>query len=240
MATRRYGEITVETSKEDKRLFPEADLRKIDVIDYYERIANLMLPHLEGRPVVLERFPDGIAEDGFYQKQAGQHFPDFIPRVEVALRGEARRQKLVRCEDVATLVYLANQGTISFHPWGSRIESLDQPDRIIVDLDPPEGGPFAAVRTAALRTRELFVALGLRPYVKLTGSKGVHVVAALDGEATFDAVRGLAQDAAELLAERHPDALTTAHRKDRRGERLYLDVARNAYGQTAVAPWSLR
>lgn len=241
MARRRYGRLGFESSNEDKVLFPGCGLTKGDLIDYYERIAEVMLPHLREHPLVLQRFPDGIDDDGFYQKQVGSHFPDWISTVHVEVRGsgDGEKQELVVCDRKATLAYLGDQACITLHPWLSRTDALDRPDLLVVDLDPP-GQDFAAVRAAARRVRGLFEDLELPCYAKLTGSKGLHVVVPLDRSAGFDEVREFARAAMEVLAARHPDALTTAHRKDKRRGRLYLDVARNAYGQTAVAPYAVR
>lgn len=248
MTTRTYGSLGFESSNEDKVLFPEIGLTKGELIDYHERIAEHTLPHLEARPLVMHRFPDGIDDDGFYQKQVGDYFPDWIDTVEVALRGQDARQTLVVASNAATLAYLGNQAAITLHPWLSRGRSasdLDAPDMLVVDLDPPSSGDdyeeaFELVRTAAEQVRGLFDDLELTAFAKLTGSKGVHVVVPLDRSADFDATRSFARAAMDLLADRHPDTLTTAHRKNKRKGRLYLDVARNAYGQTAVAPYSVR
>jgi bifunctional non-homologous end joining protein LigD len=230
----------VELSNEDKELFPGDGLTKGELIGYYERIADHILPHLEGRPLVVQRFPDGIEEEGFYQKQVGGHFPNWIRTVKVQLAGSKDTQELAVCDDVSTLVYLANQACLVLHPWLSRADALERPDLLVVDLDPPSGDDFQPVREAARRVRSLFEELDLPPFVKLTGSEGVHVVVPLDGQADFDSVRTFARDAMDLLAERHPDSLTTEQRKEQRRGRVFLDVARNAYGQTAVAPYSVR
>jgi bifunctional non-homologous end joining protein LigD len=241
MTTRRYGRRSVDTSNEDKVLFPEAGLTKGQLIDYYERIADEILPHLRERPLVLQRFPDGIGEEGFYQKQVGDYFPDWITTVRVDVSRSDGRQELVVCDAKATLGYLANQACIALHAWLSRTDRIDHPDMLVVDLDPPGEKDFEAARTAALRVRALLEdELDVACFAKLTGSKGVHVVAPLDRSADFDTVRGFASDAMALLAARHPDALTTEQRKNKRRGRVYLDVGRNAYGQTAVAPWSVR
>lgn len=244
MGARRYGPYTVETSNEDKVLFPDEGITKGDLIDYYDRIAERLLPHLQGRPLAMQRFPDGIHDDGFYQKQVGSHFPQWIETARVEVKGTGAWQELVVCENRATLAYLANQGCVTLHPWLSRADRLNRPDSLIIDLDPPGGddgeGGFEAARRAALQVRELLQELELPGYAKLTGSRGVHVLVPLDRSEDFDAVRELARDAVDLLAERHPDTLTTEQRKQARGGRLYLDVARNAYAQTAVAPWSVR
>ncbi|MGD8376980.1 MAG: non-homologous end-joining DNA ligase [Acidobacteriota bacterium] len=237
MGKRRYGPHVFETSNEDKPLFPEGPT-KGEVIDYYERIAPHLLPHLRDRPLVMRRCPDGIEGECFYQKQIGGYFPDWIDRVKVQRR-RGGDQTLVVARNRATLAYLANQAVIPIHAWLSTRDRPEWPDQLVIDLDPTDEG-FAPVRSAARRCRELLEELGLRPFLKTTGSRGLHVVVALDGSAGFDEVRGFAREAMEELAARHPDELTTAIRKDRRRGRLYLDVGRNAYAQTAVAPYSLR
>jgi bifunctional non-homologous end joining protein LigD len=238
VTARRFGRRTVETSNEAKLLFPDAGITKGDLIDYYEAVAPHLLPWLRERPLVLERYPDGIAAEGFYQKQVPKHFPDWISTVRVEKSG-GEEQDLVVCDARATLAYLANQGCVTLHPWLCRADRLKHPDLLVVDLDPP-GQDFATVRDAARACRELFEELDLPIYLKTTGSKGVHLVIPLDRGADFDAVRGFARDAMELLAGRRPQALTTEIRKNERRGRIFLDIARNAYAQTAVAPYSVR
>lgn len=238
MGRRRAGRRTIETSNDDKVLFPGDGITKGDLIDYYEAVAPRLLPWLRDRPLVLQRFPDGIETEGFYQKQVAEHFPDWIPTVRVAMTG-GDTQELVVCNQKAALVHLANLGCVTLHPWLSRTDRLDRPDQLVVDLDPP-GDDFAAVREAARACRELLDALELPAFVKTTGSKGLHVVVPLDRRADFDTVRDFARDAMSLLAARHPDALTTEVRRSKRAGRVFLDTARNAYAQTAVAPYSVR
>lgn len=237
--TRRFGPYQVELDNLDKVLFPDTWITKGEVVDHYEGVAPWILPHLEGRPLTLQRFPDGIGEEGFYQKSVPDHFPDWVSRVEVPL-AEGGRQEQVTAENTATLVYLAQQGTLTLHPWLSRAPSLLQPDRMVVDLDPGEGGDFSQVRSAALRLKDLLDAVGLPPLVMLTGSSGAHLVTPLRVGPDFDQVRKLARRLVEHLVEEQPEELTVAPRKVERRGRLYLDVARNARGQTAVAPYALR
>jgi bifunctional non-homologous end joining protein LigD len=239
MGERSYGAYRVEISNSDKVFFPDTGMTKGDLIDYYERVAETMLPHLEGRPLTLHRYPDGLAGEGFYQKQIPEYFPKWVSRVEVSKKEEGGSQLQVICDRKATLVYLANQACVTPHIWLSREDKLDHPDRMIIDLDPP-GDDFEPVRRAARQLRDWLEELELVPFLMLTGSRGAHVVAPLRRDSDFDTVRAFAQAVAEELARRHPDDLTTAQRKDKRGERLFLDTARNAYGQTAVAPYSVR
>jgi bifunctional non-homologous end joining protein LigD len=234
---RVYDDCSFETSNEDRPLFP-GGVTKGQVIDYYGRIAETMLPHLEHRPLVMRRCPNGIEDECFYQRQIGKHFPGWVDRVTVPKRGGGE-QTLIVADKRATLAYLGQEAVLPIHAWLSREDRLDHPDQFIIDLDPP-GDDFEPVRSAAVWCRELLRELGFEPYVKTTGSRGLHVVVALDRDEPFDEVRSFVNDAVTLLAERHPEHLTTEQRKDRRGGRLYLDVGRNAYAQTAIAPYSLR
>lgn len=230
---------TIEISNRDKLLFPESDITKGDVIDYYRRIASIMLPHMKGRPLTMQRFPDGIEGGGFYEKRAPDYFPPWIRRVSIMVEGENEEQEQIICEDEATLTYLANQACLTHHIWLSQADRLHQPDKLIFDLDPPTEA-FEPVRQAAYDLRDLLEEVGLRPYLMTTGSRGLHVVVALDRSAGFDAVRSFARDLAQVLADRFPERLTIEQRKAKREGRLFLDYLRNAYGQNSVAPYSLR
>jgi bifunctional non-homologous end joining protein LigD len=231
---------TVTPSNVDKVLYPHDGITKGDVLDYYQDVSGVMLPYLRGRPLVMRRFPDGIVGGGFFQKNASDYFPDWITTVSVPQRTGEGTVRHVVCDDAATLRYLANQACLEFHPWLSLADTLNCPDRLIIDVDPPGVVDLADLRGVVGRLREVFERLDLVPFVQLTGGKGFHVVAALDGKGDYELVRGLARDIATQLTEADPDLLTTEQRKVRRGKRIFLDTARNAYGQTAIAPYSLR
>jgi len=235
----KVGSHTIELSNQNKVLFPQDGITKGDLIDYYERMAGRILPYLKDRPIMLQRFPDGIEDEGFYQKQTSDYFPDWIKRVKVELKDQNQVQSMVACNDAATLVYLANQACITLHAWLSRAAALDLPDRMIFDLD-PTGDDFAAVRKAARHLRDALEQVGLRSYVMTTGSKGLHVAVPLKPEASFDAVREFARGLASLLADHDSDRYTIEPRKVKREKRLFLDYLRNAYGQTAVVPYAVR
>ncbi|MEV6548665.1 non-homologous end-joining DNA ligase [Streptomyces sp. NPDC051597] len=233
----RVGGHTVEISRPEKVLFPEDGITKADLVDYYRAVSRRMLPHLRGRPLMLERHPDGIDGPAFMQKEASEHFPDWIHRAE--LPKEDGTVTYTVCDDTATLVYLANQACVTVHRFLSRADRPDHPDRLVFDLD-PHGDDFAPVREAARWTRRLLEELELPATLMTTGSRGLHVTVPLDRSASFDEVRAFARDAAEVLAARHPDHLTTQARKQSRGDRLYLDIQRNGYAQTAVVPYAVR
>ncbi len=236
--TVRAGHRTVTVHRPGKVLFPDCGLTKADVAGYYRRMAAFMVPQLRDRPLMLERRPDGTEGPRFMQKDTPAHYPEWVRRVRVPKEGGTVTHTV--CDNSATLVFLADQACLTFHRWLSRADRIEWPDRLVFDLDPP-GDDFPAVREAAHRLGELLDQLRLPSTLMTTGSKGLHVIVPLDGNTTFDDSRAFAKEVADTLAERHPDALTTAVRKQSRGDRLYLDVHRNAYAQTAVvAPWSVR
>lgn len=224
----RAGRRTLTVHRPDKVFYPADGLTKGEVVGYYRDIAPHMVPHLRDRPLMLERDPEGVGEQPhFMQKNAGAHYPEWVRRAPMPKEDGGTVDHPV-CDDAATLVYLADQAVLTFHRWLSTVGNPRHPDLLVLDLDPP-GDDFAAVREAALRLRELLAEVELDPLLMTTGSRGLHLVVRLDGRAGHDTVRAFAQDAAELLAARHPDRLTTAVRKDRRGDRLFLDSGRNAY-----------
>lgn len=232
----RAGRRTVEISRPEKVLFPPG-LTKADLANYYEAVAEVMLLHLARRPLNLERYPDGITAQRIMQQHASPHFPSWVGRVSVPARTGTVEHVVAR--HPATLVYLAGQAAITLHRWLSRSDRLDRPDLLVVDLDPSVDQP-AVVRRAALSFGALLRELGLDPWAMTTGSRGYHVVVALRRDGAFDDVREFARDLAELACRRQPRVFTNEQRKARRQDRILVDVMRNAYGQTAVAPYSVR
>jgi bifunctional non-homologous end joining protein LigD len=235
----RVGRQTVPLSNTGKVLFPADGITKGDLIRYYQDIAGVMLPYLRDRPLSLARYPEGITGERIFQKNAGRHFPDWIRRAEVDKAGGELCQVLA--EKPADLVYLANQASIELHALLSRTGALRDPDQLIFDLDPPTEDRFGDVRTVALRLRAILADdLGLTSFVKTTGSKGLHVVVVLNAQEDFDTVREFARQVAMVLAAAEPGLVTIEPRKDARGDRIYADIMRNGYAQTAVAPYSVR
>jgi bifunctional non-homologous end joining protein LigD len=231
----RAGRRTVEIPRPDKPLFP--GITKADLATYYERVSDAMLPHVARRPLNFERFPDGIDGHRIFQQHASSHFPDWVGRVEVpAQKGTVEH---VMANDAATLVYLAGQACITFHRWLSRRDRLDRPDLFVVDLDPSVDKPVE-VRRAALIFGALLRELGLDPWAMTTGSRGYHVVVSLKRRASFDAVRDFSRGLAELAAAREPRLFTNEQRKAKREGKILIDMLRNAYGHTSVAPYSVR
>jgi bifunctional non-homologous end joining protein LigD len=234
--TIRAGRRTVEVSRPDKVLFPP-NLTKADLARHYDAVADVMLPHLSGRPLNLERYPDGIEGQRIIQQHFSSHFPEWVGRVSVQARKGQVEHVAVR--DSATLVYLAGQAAITLHRWLSRADVLDRPDVLVVDLDPSVDRP-SEVRRAALIFGALLRELGLRPWAMTTGSRGYHVVVSLQRRADFDTVREFARGLAELATLREPSLFTSEQRKAKREDKILVDVMRNAYGQTVVAPYAVR
>ena len=235
----RVSGITVKLSNTSKVLFPDDGITKGDLVEYYAQVADWMLPYLRNHPIAMARYPDGITRQRIFQKNPADYYPDWVTSVEVKKQGGTLRH--VVCDKAATLLYLANQACIEFHVFLSQVGSLECPDQVVVDFDPPGQDGFDAARRCALWLRDLLAGeLGLTCYVKTTGGKGLHVHLPLNRRQDFEEARGFARDAAEVLVARHPDMVTIEQRKEARGDRVYADVMRDSYAQTVVAPYSVR
>ncbi len=221
----------------EKVLFPEDGITKGELGSYYEAIAPVMLPHLRSRPVTMERYPNGIATKGFFQKNLSKGSPEWLPRVEVPKKDGTVRHPLVG--DKRSLLWLANQNCITPHVSTSRAPNLYHPDLCVFDLDPSEEA-HSVLRLAALRLRDLLDELGLPSWVKTSGSKGFHIVVPLDAKAGIDEVYRFAQGVGTLLVKRDPENLTQEFAKADRGGRIYVDTGRNGYGATLAAAYAVR
>jgi len=221
----------------DKVLFPADGITKGELAAYYETIAPVMLPHIRGRPITMERFHHGIGEKGFFQKDVLKGFPEWLERVEVQKKGGTVHHPIVT--DTRSLVWLANQNSITPHVWIARVPDLWHPDICVFDLDPSEERP-EILSAAAIALRDLLSELGLESWVKTSGSKGFHVVVPLDGSADYGDVGRFAHDAGTLLVRRDPKHLTQEFSKAERGGRILVDTGRNAYNATFAAVYSVR
>lgn len=229
--------VAVEITHPDRVLFPADGITKADLVDYYAAVAEAMLPHLKDRPLTLQRFPRGIDQQGFIQQDFADTMPDWMGSAEVAKEGGTVVHPLAQRPEA--LVWLANQNSITVHAWLSRLGRLHTPDRLVFDLD-PSGDDFPVVRETARALAGVLDDVGLAGYVQTTGSRGLHVVVPLRGDADFDTVRRFARDVADVVVADDPAHRTVEARKDKRRGRVYVDVMRNAYAQTAVAPYSVR
>jgi bifunctional non-homologous end joining protein LigD len=230
---------SIEVSKPDKTLFPESGITKEELARYYARIGETMLPHVRDRAMTLHRFPDGIDAEGFIQKDAPDYFPDWIERHP--LPKEDGEVDYVVANDVATLVYLADQGCITPHVTLSRVDKPDRPDRMVFDIDPPEElDDLHLLHHAVRMVGEVIDGMGVDMFLMTTGSKGYHIVVPLDRSDDFDTIRHQAKAVADRVVEENPDLLTVAQRKAKREGRVFVDYLRNSYGQTTVAPYAVR
>jgi bifunctional non-homologous end joining protein LigD len=224
-------------SHPEKVLFRDAGITKGDLAAYYETIAPVMLPHIRNRPVTMERFHRGIDEPGFFQKDVSKGFPSWLERVEVPKKGGVVNHPIVT--DARSLVWLANQNSITPHVWGSRAPDLEHPDICVFDLD-PSVDDARAVRRAALWLRDLLEELGLPSWVKTTGSKGFHIAVPLDRKTHISDVERFAHEAGALLVRQHPKQLTREFHKKDRGNRILVDTGRNGYSATFAAAYAVR
>lgn len=230
---------SIELSNLDKIFYPDKKYSKEDVIKYYQKIADYMLPHVKDRLLALQRFPNGIKKSGFYQKEASDYFPRWLKIKKVSLE-KGGSQNLVVIEKRADLIYLVDQATLVFHIWQSRKQHVNKPNKIVFDLDPPHHNGFKMVKFAAYKLKDIFEKKRLNVFVMTTGSKGLHVVIPIKPKYEFDKIREFAKKISMKLADKYPDKLTIEVRKEKRKGRVFLDYSRNAFGQTCVAPYSLR
>lgn len=223
----------------DKVFWPEDGYTKGDLVAYYRAIAPWLLPWLRDRPVVLTRFPDGIGGKSFFQKDAPAFVPEWI-RTERMWSEQARREiDYFICDDEPSLLYLANLAAIPLHIWASRVGSLERPDWCVVDLD-PKGAPFTDVVRVALALHRLCEEIGLRHYVKTSGSTGLHVLVPLGRQMTYEQARAFAELLARVVVGMEPEVATITRAVHRREGKVYLDFVQNGHGRLIVAPFSVR
>jgi bifunctional non-homologous end joining protein LigD len=221
----------------EKVLFPGDGITKGELAAYYEAVAPVMLPHLRGRPVTMERYHRGIGEAGFFQKSIAKGAPEWLEFVEVPKKGGTVKHPLIN--DTRSLLWLANQNCITPHVWASRVPRLYHPDICVFDLDPSRDDP-GSLRDAALALRDLLSGFGLTSWVKTTGSKGFHIAIPLDGKSDAGEVAQFSHAIGRLLVERNPKELTLEFSKVDRGSRIYVDTGRNHPPATFAAVYAIR
>lgn len=226
-------------TRPDKVFWPEEGYTKGDLIAYYRAVADWILPYLEDRPLVLDRYPDGIYGNSFFQKHAPHFTPDWIRTVTIHSDSGERDIDYFVVESVESLVYMANAGGIPLHVWSSRVATLDRPDWAILDLDPKEA-PFAAVVEVARAIRLLCEQIGLACFAKTSGKSGLHVLVPLGRQVGYEHARMLADLLALVVARRHPEIATVARALPARGGRVYIDAVQNGAGRLLVAPLCVR
>ena len=230
----------IELSNEEKILFPRSGITKGDLISYYQKIAPLAVPLIKNHPLAMNRFPNGITAEGFYQKDIPDYFPSWIARKAIAHKEEKKTTTYVVCNNNATLVYLANQGVITPHMWLSTTNKLDYPDRIVFDLDPSIENDFKRIKQGAKLLKKILELIGLHPFVMTTGSRGLHVTVPIKQTASFEHVKKFATAIAQEVIAQHPHSFTIDIRKEVRGDRIFIDTLRNRFAQLAVIPYAVR
>lgn len=222
----------------DKPLYPEEQLAKRDLARYYETVAERMLPHVARRPISIVRCPDGRGQPCFFQRHPIPGSPDAIHRSK--LRGKKAGPDYIYVEDVAGLVALAQMGVLEIHVWGSHVDDVDRPDRMVFDLDPADDVPFAQVKAAALHLREILEAVRLTSFPLLTGGKGIHVVVPLRARHGWEVIKAFSGTLAQRMAAEQPDRYVATMTKAKRKGRIFIDFFRNDKSATAIAPYSPR
>ncbi len=236
----RIGRRSISVSHTDKLFWPEDGLTKGDMLRYYEAIAPTIIPYCRGRPVTLRIFPDGIQGFSYYRRDLPQNSPPWLHSVDYRPETVEHVVHLTLINDAASLLWLANEGSIEFHLWASRARELTQPDMAIFDLDPGEQASFADVLQAALLLRDALEKLGLRSYPKTSGGRGLHVYLPLAAGHGFDAVRDWVRSVAEELAVAHSEQIAIAHGATHVGRHVTVDHAQNSIGRNTAAPYTLR
>lgn len=228
----------VKISHPDKIMYPGFGVTKHDVAEYYAEAAKLIVPFLKGRPVTLVRSPEGVKKGSFYQRHPGEYFPDYINRVKI--HTDEGTEIYVSVDAEEDLVYLANQGVLEFHAWGSTAKNEDRPDMLIWDFDPGQGAPWSSVVTGALLVHDILDKLNLKSFVKVSGSKGLHVYLPIQPKLDWDKAKQFTLEVANTMVSMEPKLFTTEIRKDERKGKVFIDYLRNTKGGTAVSPFSLR
>lgn len=222
----------------EKVLFPAEEITKGELASYYEAIAPVMLPHIRRRPITMERYHRGIAAPGFFQKDVSKGFPKWLKRVEVPKKDGTVHHPIAN--DARSLLWLANQNSITIHVWPSRAPKLYYPDICVFDLDPSKEDENEILCAAALRLRDFLAELGLPCWVKTSGSKGFHIAVPLDAKTDFGTVARFAHTVGRILVKRDPENLTREFLKIDRGGRILVDTGRNDYSATFAAAYTVR
>jgi bifunctional non-homologous end joining protein LigD len=227
-------------SRLDKVLWPQDGYTKGELINYYVEVAPYIIPHLQGRPMVFTRYPDGIDKQSFYQKNAPPSLPEWIKTYPYYSPDSERDINFILVEESATLAWLANQACIEMHPWLSSAASVDYPDFVVFDLDPSPGNSFEQVRTIALLTRRVLNELGLRSYIKTSGSQGLHIYLPVENKYSYEEIRDFGRSVAQIICTMQPDIATVERTVKKRGAKIYVDYMQNVKGKTLCSAYSVR
>lgn len=235
------GNKKLQVTNLSKIFWPNEGYTKGDVIDYYNKISPYILPYLKNRPISLKRNPNGITDDGFFQKDAGENAPDWVSKIEIYSSSASKNINYIICNNAATLVYLANLGCIEMNPWFSVSKKLDYPDYMVIDIDPSDKNTFDEVVDTALTVQSVLSACGVKSYCKTSGSTGLHVFVPMGRKYNYEQVKNFAHIVATLVNEQMPDNTTLVRSLSKRAtNKIYIDYLQNRRGQTLASAYSLR
>ena len=237
----KIGGRTIAVSNLDKLLYPGFKFTKAGVIDYYIRVSKFILPHLKDRPVTLKRFPEGVFEEHFYEKDAPAFTPDWVKIFPVPRKDRTQPDiRYIVVNNLATLVWLANLANLEIHPFLHRVPKLERPTSIVFDCDPGEGANLLTCARVAIMLRDLLNDLDLQSWAKVSGSKGIQVYVPLNSKVTYEVTQPLAKAIAELMAQREPKLIVSQMPKVFRAKKVFIDWSQNAEFKTTVSVYSLR
>jgi bifunctional non-homologous end joining protein LigD len=229
---------TVAVTHPDKVIFPAEHITRKQLINYYRSVAPYMLPFLKDRALTIQRFPEGLAQEGFFQQHAFEHVPEWFETVSLPKKSGGNMQHIL-CQNEESLVYLVEHGMITPHRWLSKISQPDIPDTLVVDIDPPQD-KFALAGKAAQIINQYFESKKLIAFLMTTGSKGLHVVVPIKPHYHFEYCRNFLKELLQPFIEEYTKEFTMEIRKEERAGRVFIDLLRNTYGHTAVAPYAVR
>jgi bifunctional non-homologous end joining protein LigD len=229
--------VSLQLTHLDKVYWPKEGITKGELLDYYRQIAPFLLPHLKDRPILLHRFPNGIEEEGFYQKRVDRNFPEWVSSVKVEHEGKTIEYLLI--PDLDSLLFAINLGSIDLHPFTSHIKHLDHPDYLVIDLD-PENIAFDKVVEAARGVHEVLESAKIPSFCKTSGGRGLHLYIPLGAKYSFDDVKSFALLIAELAHEQLPPFTSLERSPSKRKGKVYIDYLQNNFGQAMVAPYCVR
>ena len=229
----------VDISHADKLLYPDDQISKKDVVEYFYKIAEHLLPFVQNRPISFKRYPNGINESGFYNKHRPAYFPDFIEELTVPMLQNNSEMKMAGIRSKKALVYLAGQNVLELHTPLSTMSSIEKPDQLIFDLD-PQDNDFEKIRTTAFALKKMLDEFAITTFVKTSGSRGLHIHLPIKADCKFVQIKEISRKIAEKLHQQTHQITTLEQRKHQRGNKVFIDFLRNDYAMTAIAPYSLR
>jgi bifunctional non-homologous end joining protein LigD len=237
---RKVGSHEVLLTNQEKLYWPEEKITKGDIIKYYDMVSRYLLPYLKNRPQSLRRNPNGIKDQGFFHKDAGRDAPDWVDTASLPADGAKKKIEYILCNNKATLLYLNNLGCIELNPWNSRIGKLDNPDYMVIDLDPSDNNTFEQIIDTARVVKEILDKAGAKAYCKTSGATGLHVFVPLKAQYAYDEIRDFAEIIALRTQEILPATTTVERSLNKRNGRIYLDYLQNKKGQTVASVYSVR